>query len=644
MKLSPRVRFVLQIIFALISVASPPSSAKDAVISWGNNADGQGATVMASKKIKDIDAGPWSSCVVFEDGTFSCQGCSNPINDFHQCTPQLTPKGWVLKLGGMRTSTKPLENIATSYAHTCAINTDGEVECWGCRPPRQGYQCAIPDDVKSHKARIANNPTHSLRTIDVSEMHSCVVMKDGSVRCWGCEEPENYGQCAPPAGIKAAGLSVSLTFTCAALEAGGLSCWGLNENKQLQAPKTSKKIKDVAVGYGYGAAVTSDSELLAWGDLAPIQCADIGACKNVVSVAASDDYLCITQSNGATECHRTKTPIKEVQSGVLRNPQPWLKNTQIRAISVDAGLTIAIIDQDLAQKHIKTLTQQAKIIDRPHYMASRQKLPASHAMQNADFDYSNHIGMKFKSLPAGSFYMGSCDSEENCAQSGQKIYAQRISNESPAHKVTIKEPFQMGVFEVTAGQFRSYLKSIGASQEQFESLAYSPDHYPMTTVSWDQANDFIRWLNQTKPAHDNATYSMPSEAQWEYAARAGTNTLFSFGDTLSRQASANCIDCLNAEKPGPMPVGSFKPNKFGLYDMHGNVDEWVQDCVDERNYKDAPNDGRANITQECPTRGAKGGSWEYMSSELRSAWRDFYSPQSQTWEQGFRVIRTPKPN
>lgn len=629
-------------LLAILLILSGSCYASQAIIGWGNNDDSQITTIEATKKIKDIDAGPWSSCAVFSDGSFKCQGCATPVNNFDQCDAKIAPEGWVLELGGMRTTNKPLANIATSFGHTCAINVDGQVECWGCRRPRLGGQCAVAHRAQNvGSALIAKEPLNGLRTIDVSEMHTCAVMKDGSIECWGCEEPENYGQCSPPKSIQATGLSISLTNSCAALEGGGITCWGMNDLQQSQPPKTNEKIKDIAIGYGYGAAVTKSNKLLIWGKSAPDECSKSESCTQAKAITASDDYLCITEVNDEKKCMKTKNNAMDVQSGLERNPYEWLDTKEIESISIDNGTSIAIISSALAKKHAKELPKFNENMAQEEYILKKITKQPSDAWKNSHEDYVNHIGMKFKRIPAGSFLMGSCSSKIECNKLGMSFHSKFLKNETPVRKVKIEKSFQMGVFEVTAGEFKKYIQANPKIQKDFSNINKVPNHYPMIMISWDQAKDFIKWLNTSKPFEDKATYSLPSESQWEYAARSGASTIFWNSDNLSNTNSANCSDCSESPEMAPKPVGSYAPNGFGLYDMHGNVDEWVEDCVDTHGYEKYPTTEQPYVTQDCKTRGARGGSWEYTSHETRSAWRDFYTPDSRTWEQGFRIIRTP---
>ena len=632
-------KILTKLLFAFLLLSPVASIAGGALVGWGNNADGQVAPLKFKGKVADFDVGPWSACAVLDDGEVVCQGCSHPLNNFRQCDAKMAPAGWIMEFGGMRTTQRKMKNISTAHAHSCGINEDGLVECWGCEPPRQGFQCHIPRDVVASKALISKDPLHGLRTIDVGEMSSCVVMADGRVKCWGCEEPENYGQCSPPSDISAKGVAVSFMHSCAALQGGGVQCWGSNKMDELKAPAALRDVKDIAISQGYSAAVATTGELYLWGKAAPGLCEQPDACVKVKSVTAAVDYLCVSYLDGRNSCVRTKNDHKDAQESRDRAGYKWMVDKDIEALSVDAGVTMALVKSELVDKNKDRLPNPSKILNEDEYMKSRKVLPAAPAFKDARFDFQNHVGMKFVTIPKGDFKMGSCNSWWSCLFSGYTRDPNMISNEKPLHTVSIRHEFQMGVFEVTVGDFKKFATQKKWDIKKFPGVSYSPDYYPVSKVSWFDAKEFVKWLNETKPASDKGVYRLPSEAEWEYAARAGTKTIYWQGDAIEGRNTANCAGCFETKEPGPMPVGSFKPNAFGLFDVIGNVDEWVEDCVGTEGYARTPKDGRAHVYAGCNTRGARGGSWEYRPESSRSAWRDWYTPQAKTWEQGFRVVR-----
>ena len=217
------------------------------------------------------------------------------------------------------------------------------------------------------------------------------------------------------------------------------------------------------------------------------------------------------------------------------------------------------------------------------------------------------IGMQFKLIPAGKFIMGE----------GKE-----------AHKVTLTKPFKMGVHEVTQAQYKQVMglnpsKFIGADN-------------PVDTVSWEDAVEFCRKLSEL-PAEKAAgnVYRLPTEAEWEYACRAGTTTKYSFGDDESDFGEFGW--CVENSGKTPHPVGGKQPNAWGLYDMHGNVYEWCQDW-----YGDYPSGSVTDPSGATSSslRVVRGGSWIGSADGCRSASRGWNLPSNRNGNLGFRVVRS----
>jgi formylglycine-generating enzyme required for sulfatase activity len=222
-------------------------------------------------------------------------------------------------------------------------------------------------------------------------------------------------------------------------------------------------------------------------------------------------------------------------------------------------------------------------------------------------------------VPAGAFLMGSEDGEEI---------------EGPAHHVTIAMPFAVGRFEVTFAEWDACV-SEGGCQHTPSDAGWGRERRPVIDVSSDHVTtQYLPWLAKKtgKP------YRLLSEAEWEYAARAGTRTAFSWGDALGRNR-ANCDGCGSQwDKRRTAPVGSFPANSFGLHDMHGNVYELTGDCWNS-NYQAAPVDGSAWTKGDCKRRTIRGGSWFTTLKYLRSSHRDSDSTRYKNSNVGFRVAR-----
>jgi len=255
---------------------------------------------------------------------------------------------------------------------------------------------------------------------------------------------------------------------------------------------------------------------------------------------------------------------------------------------------------------------------------------------------TNSIGMKLSRLPAGTFEMGSPKSE-----------AERKRDEL-SHEVTMTKPFLIGVYEVTQAEFRQIMGAEEAKRAIFRS---APNH-PMENATHKRVREFCQGLSRL-PAERIAgrKYRLPTEAEWEYACRAGTNTAFNLGDSLSaEQANFNGNYPYGDAKPGvylrkTADVGSYKPNAFGLYDMHGNVAEWCSDWYDQEYYYDSPTaDPLGPPVGVTPTdfttkSGAKkfylsvrGGCWLDDARACRSACRFKAMPEINYRLIGFRVV------
>ena len=260
-------------------------------------------------------------------------------------------------------------------------------------------------------------------------------------------------------------------------------------------------------------------------------------------------------------------------------------------------------------------------------------------------------------VPSGRFQMGSPSSEKG-----------RLDDEGPVHEVTIARPFAVGVNEVTRGEFARFAEATGRSTgnncwsyESGEWKARSgrhwrdpgfsqTDEHPVVCVRWNDAQAYVRWLS----GETGEAYRLPSEAEWEYVARAGTRTAWYWGESESGQCRyANGADEASGDLGGgkarcndgharTSPVGSYEANGYGLHDVLGNVWESVQDCWNG-SYAGAPRDGSAWMSGECGRRVLRGGSWYVDPRNLRSADRGRYWSGNRVNLIGFRVARTLTP-
>lgn len=233
-------------------------------------------------------------------------------------------------------------------------------------------------------------------------------------------------------------------------------------------------------------------------------------------------------------------------------------------------------------------------------------------------------------LPPGRFTMGSSAEE-----------AQRGNDESPQHKVDISYPLTVGKYEVTFAEWDACFTAGGCTHRP-EDEGWGRGRRPVINVSWNDAQEYVKWLS----GKTGKPYRLPSESEWEYAARAGTTTPFFTGNCITtNQASydgtsgyPHCVPQSKVSLNQTAEVGSHAPNAFGLHDLHGNAWEWVQDCYNAT-YAGAPGDGKAWIEGECGLRIQRGGAWDYYATYLRSAYRGREAPDYRYPNYGFRVAR-----
>jgi formylglycine-generating enzyme required for sulfatase activity len=208
-------------------------------------------------------------------------------------------------------------------------------------------------------------------------------------------------------------------------------------------------------------------------------------------------------------------------------------------------------------------------------------------------------------------------------------------SERPAHKVALRTPFAIGKVEVTVGQWAQCVKA--SVCPSVPSAANAAENLPMRDVSWDEAQLYLKWLSTVS----RRPYRLPTEAEWEYAARGGTTSRYWWGEQM-KGGNASCKGCGEPWKAeAPPPAGSFVANPFGLLDMNGSVWEWVQDCW-HSSYKGAPPDGSAWADGSCQSRVIRGGSWREDGSYMLTTTRFKYDASVRQSQNGFRVARSLK--
>jgi formylglycine-generating enzyme len=297
-------------------------------------------------------------------------------------------------------------------------------------------------------------------------------------------------------------------------------------------------------------------------------------------------------------------------------------------------------------------------------------------------DLGGGVKMEMTLIPAGEFMMGSGESAEDTAAFFNKTYgkdlvqADYFKDEHPQHRVRITKPFYLGTYHVTRGQFRQFVADAGHKTdaekgEKPGAYGWDPDkkafvfnekyswrnagfeqtdEHPVVNVSWNDAVEYCKWLSKK----EGQTYRLPTEAEWEYACRAGTTTRYYSGDDPETLAEVGNVADATAKANFPdwpwtikasdgyvftAPVGKFKPNAFGLYDMHGNAWQWCADWYGGEYYAKSPADDPTG-PDSGDGRVLRGGSWDLWPNRGRSADRDWIGPFIRCSISGFRVART----
>ena len=345
----------------------------------------------------------------------------------------------------------------------------------------------------------------------------------------------------------------------------------------------------------------------------------------------------------------------------------------------------------MIQKKAWCWTLVLMVVSTAAVLSSPKEKSKSASADQAEPDVvTNSIGMKLVRIPAGEFMMGAEEDQDATMTAFPSADPALLPRESPRHKVRISKPFYLGQYEVTLGQFMTFLREAGykidaerdgkpmtgygKNGEIIESPAFrpwapgwkvEPDH-PAGYVSWNDAVAFCDWLSRK----ENKKYRLPTEAEWEYACRAGTNSRYYCGNNPEQLIGfANVADADRAaEIPGKpvdtfdksgkktgkqipypflsghdgyawtAPVGRFRPNSFGLYDMHGNSWEWCSDWFGEDYYSKSP----VEDPHGPPTgtvRVSRGGAFDNSAFTVRCARRDGGTPESRDCHDGFRVVR-----
>jgi formylglycine-generating enzyme required for sulfatase activity len=296
-----------------------------------------------------------------------------------------------------------------------------------------------------------------------------------------------------------------------------------------------------------------------------------------------------------------------------------------RGVLLGAGITAALAVFGVGWWQQDFLREQYhwRVAMRPSLLTAEQEKAAK---PGSEFKECMNGCPTMVVVPAGRFSMGSHLSE-----------SYRNKNEGPQHEVTIAKPFAVGMTEVTFAEWDACVAAGGCANASDDT--WGRGNQPVINVNWDDAKKYVAWLSRIT----SKEYRLLTEAEWEYAARAGATTAYSWGPKIEK-GNANCTDCGSQwDNKQPAPVSSFKANAFGLYDMHGNVAEWVEDVWHD-NYGGAPDNGRAWLQDgDASWRVVRGGCWNYYPQDLRAAYRLGFRFDRRDINLGIRLARTLNP-
>ena len=309
-----------------------------------------------------------------------------------------------------------------------------------------------------------------------------------------------------------------------------------------------------------------------------------------------DSVIAVMVDKGAQAAKAAETPADDEESFIITYPAPGTAPTTPPATTAAATGT----------------TRQTAPA------APAAPPPAVHAVGSSFRDQlsAGGEGPEMVVIPAGRFRMGD-------------LSGAGADDEKPVHEVAIARPFALSKYEITFADYDKF-----TYPNKVDDKGWGRGRRPVIGVYWDDANEYAAWLS----AQTGKRYRLATEAEWEYAARAGSSTKYSWGNDIGSNR-ANCDNEYCGDRwDYTAPAGSFSANAWGLHDMHGNVWEWVQDCWND-SYAGAPGDGSAWTNGECGLRVIRGGSWFYGPWYLRSAFRYWTARSYRHNNIGFRLAQ-----
>ncbi|HPS00534.1 MAG TPA: SUMF1/EgtB/PvdO family nonheme iron enzyme, partial [Candidatus Sumerlaeota bacterium] len=648
------------------------------VVAWGkNNDNGQVSVPTNNEGFVEISAGWTHSAGLKSDGSIVAWG----LNDHGISTVPSPNRDFVA--------------VSAGAYHTLGLKSDGSIVAWGVilKEDRSGY-----DPVTT--------PTPNSGFVAISTgMHHCLGLKaDGSVVAWGLNDKGQTTLPVPNSGFVA--IAAGVYHSLGLKSDGSVVGWGSNLDfqgnpvNQCQAPLPNSGFVSIAAGQYHSLGLKSDGSVVAWGSNTDWLGNHAGQCEippstlPFVSIARGSYHSLGVKSDGSAVAWGWNEDYRHVYAGQCDVPSV---NGRYVAVAGGGYHSLGLVLDNRSQLAVVADPTSGGTVSKspdlasytPGTVVTLQATPAAGWLfvgwmdgtttVSTNVSYACVVGSSNKTItakfeqillpdeitvnlpgnvpltliqiPAGSFQMGSPDSERS-----------HRSFEGPVHTVHINYPFYMGKYELTQGQWQAIMGDNPAA-------GYGTgvgDNYPVNMVFLENIrnteNGFLRKLNDYLLSTGQILTPMrlPSEAEWEYACRGGTQTRFYFGDSLV-DASGNPIDDLNQDGPagvltgnrsdymwwsgnsggGAKPVGTKRPNQFGLYDMHGNVSEWVLDTW-SNDYTGAPTDGSAWINPDSfyPYM-LRGGSWEDDARYCRSASRFAWATDMCMPSYGFRLLMCP---
>ena len=328
----------------------------------------------------------------------------------------------------------------------------------------------------------------------------------------------------------------------------------------------------------------------------------------------------------------------------VRSETKALKQLKLDFTSIPSGATVKINGQKVGITPIEghKLNNIAYQIEVEHsrYLTISESLDLS-----GDYNPKQHYVLEHKNIELTQVESGEIFRDTlEVGGYGPLLVAIPVSNfimgdltgtgkkqELPVHEVKFKRPFAVGITEVTVADFDKFTKATG--REKINDLGWGRDSKPAVGISWSLAKEYVKWLS----SQTGYNYRLPTESEWEFVARALTDSDYFWGNGVKRN-SARCFGCNSSLLPGTSDVATYEPNDFGIYDMHGNVMEWVEDCWND-SYKGIVADGSAAYSGDCSLRVLRGGSWFNQPESVRSSARFYENKDVGHKFYGLRVVR-----